>query len=666
MVERFLYMILLLCCTSIGMCAQQLEGRDTRGRDFWLAFPPNDHPSNVDEAALNVYLSSDVNTTATVWARTRNGTIDERTFAVDAGTVVKVDFLPSFLELRSASYPSGSTGDAEIPSPASVHVTSTDEITVYASIRELNTSDAWVVLPTDALGTEYRILSYPSDARADTVFIPLLTTAYPSQFVVVATEDSTIVDITLSTAGSRVDPSQRVRSVRLERGESYLVQAQVTVAQQNDDLTGSLIRSSRPLVVLASHRRAQVPILNDNASRDMLIEQVPAVDTWGKSFVVPPLQPPADAPATSPTSSPRLRVLAHKDATDVTISPGSIITLNGGDVADVPLTEAVSVTSSEPVLVGIIDRTANEGQLGLNRSGDPSLIIVPPQEQHLTSYRIISIEPRTVADPFYREHFITVTAPLGALITIDGQPVPALTPLATLPSYGYAHVPVASGAHVVASDSLCGVIAYGYGPAESYGYTGGMAFERLYQPTIVLRVLDLEAAPGTPGDLVVVVDSVLEQASLNALRLSRVSGTLSYDRTIFVPQVPGSPSELQRGDLAFTHTFDSLNVGDTMAVIPGTVVLGRVAVDTVTIVSTAWFDVDEKPVSPTVRTQSGVVTVTDLCDAGGRVRLFDPLATAPVVRIYDVLGRQLPSIGDGFNLVVTTLQGRTTTQQVWR
>jgi hypothetical protein len=454
--------------------------------------------------------------------------------------------------------------------------------------------------------------------------------------------------------------------VRLERGESYLVQAQVTVAQQNDDLTGSLIRSSRPLVVLASHRRAQVPILNDNASRDMLVEQVPAVDTWGKSFVVPPLQPPADAPATSPTSSPRLRVLAHKDATDVTISPGSIITLNGGDVADVPLTEAVSVTSSEPVLVGIIDRTANEGQLGLNRSGDPSLIIVPPQEQHLTSYRIISIEPRTVADPFYREHFITVTAPLGALITIDGQPVPALTPLATLPSYGYAHVPVASGAHVVASDSLCGVIAYGYGPAESYGYTGGMAFERLYQPTIVLRVLDLDAAPGTPGDLVVVVDSVLEQASLNALRLSRVSGTLSYDRTIFVPQVPGSPSELQRGDLAFTHTFDSLNVGDTMAVIPGTVVLGRVAVDTVTIVSTAWFNVEEKPVSPTVRTQSGVVTVTDLCDAGGRVRLFDPLATAPVVRIYDVLGRQRPSIGDGFNLVVTTLQGRTTTQKVWR
>lgn len=421
--------LIALCACGVVIHAQQLEGRDTKGRDFWLAFPPNDHPSNVNEAALNVYLSSDVSTQATVWARTRNGQIDERTFTLDAGNVVKVDFLPSLLELRTASYPTGSTGDAEIASLASVHVTSANEITVYASIREEKTSDAWVVLPTDALGTEYRILSYPSDARADTVFIPLLTTAYPSQFVVVATEDSTDITIELSTAGSRVDPNRSSRQVLLQRGESYLVQANVTVTSQNDDLTGSLIRSTKPIVVLSSHRRAQVPILNDNASRDMLVEQVPSVDTWGKSFVVPPLQPPADAPTAGTVSAARLRILAHTDTTQVTITPGPSVVLAAGEVVDLPLTEAVTVTGSAPILVGIVDRTANDGAAGLNLSGDPSLIIVPPQEQHLTSYRIISIEPRSVADPQYREHVITVSAPIGATITIDGQAIPPLRPL---------------------------------------------------------------------------------------------------------------------------------------------------------------------------------------------------------------------------------------------
>lgn len=660
--------ILLLFCVALSTlpsAAQELESRDTRGRDFWLAFPPNDHPSNVDEAALNVYLSSDVSTQATVWARTRNGQIDERTFTIDAGSVVKVDFLPSFLELRTALYPTGSTGDAEIASPASVHVTSTDEITVYASIREERTSDAWVVLPTDALGTEYRVLSYPSDARADTVFVPILTTAYPSQFVVVATEDSTEITMELSTTGSRVDPNRSSRQVLLQRGESYLVQANVTVTRQNDDLTGSLIRSTKPVVVLSSHRRAQVPIRNDNASRDMLVEQVPSVDTWGKSFVVPPLNPPSDASTSGGTTTPRLRILAHTDSTQVSISPGASAVLSAGAVLDIPLTEAVTVTGSEPILVGIVDRTANEGAAGLNLSGDPSLIIVPPQEQFLTSYRIISIEPRSVVDPQYREHFITVSAPIGATITIDGQAIPPLSPLPTLPTYGYSHVTVASGAHVVASDSLCGVIAYGYGPAESYGYTGGMAFERLYQPTVALRVLDTTAAAGQGMALVVVVDTILQQPTFDALGIASLQATLSYDRTIFVPQAGGAPSQQQRGEISFNHTFDSIAIGDTVAVIPGTAVLGRIAVDTVTITSASWFDDAGQRVSPTVITRPGVVTISNICVAGGRTRLFDPFTTAPVVRIYDVMGREQSGLLPGFNIVVTTQGSQVTMKKVW-
>lgn len=210
------------------------------------------------------------------------------------------------------------------------------------------------------------------------------------------------------------------------------------------------------------------------------------------------------------------------------------------------------------------------------------------------------------------------------------------------------------------------MIAYGYGPAESYGYTGGMAFERLYQPTIALRVLDRQASPGMEVDLVVVVDTILQQPSVAALGIASLRATLSYDRTIFVPQMAGMPSQVQRGEITFTHTFDSLAIGDTVGVLPGTAVLGRVVTDTVAIAAATWFNDAGEVVTPTGITLPGVLTITDICEAGGRPRLFDPLASAPIVRIYNVMGREIPGLQEGLNLIVTTANGRTTVQKEWR
>lgn len=660
-------LLLLLLVAGSAVSAQAI--RDSKGRNFWVAFPPNDHPPAGGEPMLAVFLSSDEPASVTIEARRRTGETDFLNRPLPARTVVKVEFDMDDYELRGAQYPNGPTGDGERVMPTSINIRSDKDITVYAVSRDRNTSDAWLVLPTESLGFDHRVMSYASDARADTVFgVPVMNAAFPSQFLVVATEDSTDINIDLSISRSSTGLG-RQRSASLNRGDSYLVQAAVTIAGQNDDLTGSRIRSNKPVAVISSHFRAQVPVLSDDASRDMLVEQVPSVDTWGKKFAVPPLEPPTDAVQSSQTDVTVLRILAHEDSTMISINGWPEWRINGGTTWDLPLSRGRTIESNKPILVAIIDRSANRRIGGTNRTGDPSLTLIPPIEQYLPEYRVVSIEPNP-GNPFYQAHYLTLIAPMEAdgSLAVDGIQTDTLTEIVDTTDfgYGYVHVPVTAGQHEVTGDSLFGIIAYGYGPAESYGYTGGMAFERLYRPWVVLRVLDTMAAPGDSVAFTVVVDSIGEQLSFNALAPKRLTGEIEYDRTVFVPRDARPPSQELRGTIPFTADFDTLNIGDTVAVIHGRTVLGRIEQDSIHVLPPQWFNDLGQGLDIVHEERPGAFLVSELCRTSNGTRLFDPLSTAPVTRIYDATGRERPSLQSGLNIVVTRQGAQVSVQKVWR
>jgi hypothetical protein len=628
--------------------------RDSKGTDFWLAFPPTQHPTSQGESLLAVFVSADQTTNVTIVARNRQGQRFTINNVVNAGTIGQFDFDVDAFESRSADFPTGPLNDCERVMPTSVHVMTDVDVAVYAVVRDLNTSDAWMVLPTDALGTDHRILTYSSDAVADTAFIvPRFSRGLPSQFLLVGTVDGTTVNIDLNPGRSRSGPGSS-RSITLDQGQSYLVQAAVTVTDQNDDMTGSRIRSNKPLAVISSHYRAQVPILNDDASRDVLVEQVPSIDTWGKRFVVPPLQPPDDAVRQGQTDVTLIRILAHHDSTEVTVEGLGTIPLLPGRIWELPLSNGRNIQATQPILVAIIDRSANRNITAVNRTGDPSLIIVPPVEQYLSGYRLISIEPRAFGLTFYHQHLLTMTAPLsaGASLRVDGQPVPALTAIGTS-GLGYVTVEVPNGQHDISADSLFGVIAYGYGPAESYGYTGGMAFERLYQPSIVLRVLDVHVAPGEEATIHIVVDSIAERASLIAFGVQRIAGEVEHDRTMFVPRTGAPRTSEVRGRQSFSSTFTEISVGDTVASISGTAVLGHAETDSLYLYSVEWANEFGEPVTVPTTTVGGELRTDSVCRATADPRLFDPFASVPMpVRVFDLLGRQRPNVGPGWNIIL--------------
>jgi hypothetical protein len=640
--------IMLLALTTAT--AQSI--RDSKGTEFWLAFMPNDHSGPTNDPSLIIYVTAESPTSGYVAATRRTGATDTLRFTIaNANEVVRINLNYGRYELIGATFNWSGTGDCETVMPCGIHVVAQDEISVYAASREYTTTDAWLALPEDVLGTDHRVMSYASDADVDTTFFTVRARAgYPSQFVVVATRDSTDVTIDLSVARTPVATGSR-RTVRLDRGQVYLVQAYVTQRTQNDDLTGSRVRATQPVAVITGHYRAQVPLINDDASRDMLVEQISAVDTWGRSAIIVPPVPPRGSQQFNARDLPLARILAAQDGTELRINGVLRAALSGGGFIDEPLTQPLVVDATKPIACAILDRSTRR-TTNASRNGDPSMLIVPPTEQFLSSYTCISIEPRTSGQPVFDEHHLTMIVPMqaAASLRLDGSPVAAPQPIAGTP-FGFVHLDVQAGTHRAVCDEPFGIVAYGYGYAESYGYTGGMAFERLGRARPILMVHDTAGKAGQRADIVVTYEGVADSLSFWAYAPRSVDLALTWNATTFIPDsLAALDGRIMQQRI--THAFDTLHVGDTVALVPGVVTLGDSAVDSVRIVDVTWLDATSTDLPISVDARHGALRVLDLC-TDPRTRLFDPtVETTPLVRIFDVVGGLVATSHDDVDAVL--------------
>ena len=81
----------------------------------------------------------------------------------------------------------------------------------------------------------------------------------------------------------------------------------------------------------------------------------------------------------------------------------------------------------------------------------------------------------------YARSVVSIFAPQGANVTLDGQAISAWQQLPPLSgeSWAFARVPIDAGAHVLVSDKNTGIDVYGYDENVSYAYAGGSAVERI-------------------------------------------------------------------------------------------------------------------------------------------------------------------------------------------
>ena len=282
------------------------------------------------------------------------------------------------------------------------------KISVYVVSDEFRSTDGYVALPCDAMVV-------PGDYRKYEYIIHS-TSQMPTGDV--SLRSSQILLIACFDGGSRasVTPTQRItppdrfspgdcgpgapdeRCAWQDRGAMDAV-----LLTSSNDLTGTLISSQKPLVVVTGHQCGEVP--RGNTACDFIAEQLPPQTTWGYTYILVPL-------AVRRTGD-YYRIAAYLDDTVVNItcadygssSPTTVTyTLDRMDVqthtthttvdcSDSFRRQYCILQASKPVSVTQYsygysrDRTCFSTEIG-----DPFISVVPPITQYMNKYTFTEVE----------------------------------------------------------------------------------------------------------------------------------------------------------------------------------------------------------------------------------------------------------------------------------
>ncbi|MEZ4337608.1 MAG: IgGFc-binding protein [Sandaracinaceae bacterium] len=235
------------------------------------------------------------------------------------------------------------------------------------------------------------------------------------------------------------------------------------------DLTGTEIRATGPVEVIAGHNCAFVPY--NRWACDHLEEAMFPLETWGTETIVSASQPIRSEPNL-------IRILSGADGNSISFDPAppgvSATTLNRGQTIEFEARESFRVSGSAALMVAqhlVGQDYAGISTAGEMGEGDPAMSLGIPTEQFRTQYSFLA--PTT-----YTRSYVNVTAPSGATVTLDGSPVGGMTPVGGT-GFSVGRVMISGGQHNISSDQPFGIVVYGFGSYTSYMYPGGLDFEEI-------------------------------------------------------------------------------------------------------------------------------------------------------------------------------------------
>ena len=424
--------------------------KTTEGKDFWFGFMEsrNYHSGHYVEVTLtSPYTCNYEITIGKAGSPSMTGTVFP-----DVPKQVRIDW-----KLVEA------TGSESIQERA-IHLTSDNPMNVYALNYDVNSADVALIFPTAALGNEYFAACYTPHIREDAN--GNYADGRNSEFLVVAAEDNTKVTIVPTKVTDQLKPASEPFQITLNKGELYQVQSmnRNNLAGQGD-LTGSYIKSDKPVAFYSGSLSTTVPADADVRAWDHLYEQIPPVQAWGSYFMAVPLRT---------RQKDTYRILAGYDNTIVNVGGARYVLAKKGDFEEFMLdhSDPRIVSSSKPILLIQYSNSRSVDEAYTNRNGDPFMIIVSPLNQTKQNVTFVAYNSNQITD----RYFVNVVAKDVAttFITLDGNLVPFVK-LGTT-GYSYAQVPISLGTHKLqTSQADKGFIAYvyGFGGYESYGYGVG-------------------------------------------------------------------------------------------------------------------------------------------------------------------------------------------------
>jgi hypothetical protein len=423
--NRKIIHIVIVALALFGPVLTFAQQQDTKGTEFWLTFPANSDTTGV----VYLNISADDTTTGT-WSIPGLGISGNFTVVPDSVSEIPLNNLAQVVVSDGIS-------------PYGIKVVTNKEVTIYGVSVTDFTTDAFLGLPEDILGTEYIVLGWKNNYNS--------SIGWDSQMTIVSTKDNTTVTITPSFSEG-IRTAGVPYNVVLQEGEVY----QIRASGLNNDVSGTIISADHEIAVFGGHRCGNVP--DQSGFCDYIVEQLPPINTWGQEFVALPL-----ATRTGAT----YRLLASEDSTQVWENGFAVANLNAGELYEVTLNGNVVFKANKPVLVA---QYAHGGDWD-GADGDPFMMLIPPYEQYLGSYTVA-----TPTSSVINQHFLNIVAPNSATGTVElDDTLIAASEFFPIGSSGFSGVTrkVGVGSHVISSSSAIGIHSYGFGSADSYGYPGG-------------------------------------------------------------------------------------------------------------------------------------------------------------------------------------------------
>ncbi|XP_038055045.1 sushi domain-containing protein 2-like [Patiria miniata] len=344
-----------------------------------------------------------------------------------------------------------------------IEIKASSEVSAYGLIYHDYSSDGFLGIPTNNLGTQYVVMTLHPISRGHT------------QFAVIATGDSTSVQVTLR--GSVTFEGQTYNAddvLRFVLNELEAVQIQ---GHDLEDLTGSTIYSDKPVAVFSGNECTT----HAGSACDTVTEQLVPVKSWEQKHIYTAARSDDDN---------IYRIVAYFSETNLTIPGFEHQSLEPGEFWEGRLLGSGLVTSSKPALM--MQHLASINGITV----DPSIIQVPAEEHFGYAFGFTT-PPQSGEDADGYFNYINVIVKNDSMETVflNGSPIKGSTVHESdVPHTSYisltVQLPKGEGVYYVEQtdsySSPLSVIVYGYERAESYGYAAGLSLfsnERLLSLT---------------------------------------------------------------------------------------------------------------------------------------------------------------------------------------
>ena len=306
-------------------------------------------------------------------------------------------------------------------------------IVVFGQNEEVASNDAYLALP---------IISRPAGSSYEYIAASVfgdqgqVSQAKDSVVLIIGTENDTqiIVEPPAQLAAGiehAFAPNGRffnnpafTNTVIIQRFQTFYLQV------RGNDIPGTRIIANKPISFFSGHEGANIPLMSEPA--DMLIEQVPPVDTWGTEVVTIPL---------INRSADTIKVFASQASTTVNvirtnISSGMVtsdtsFTLGHNEFRELVISDYTLIQSNNPIGVFQFSRSFRTDNI---INSDPFVMWVPPCEQYRDSFAVAPapFHPSiagTVAGRVAYVNYTNIAVPAeyfnASMITVNNNPIDA-------------------------------------------------------------------------------------------------------------------------------------------------------------------------------------------------------------------------------------------------